>query len=83
MPVNKKNSNSMILMLSLFLFIVLAITLYLTTTYRTELFSREIKQAMTQSDSTEVEDIEKDLLNTDLDGLDKELQDIEEELDQL
>lgn len=79
----KKDNNSMILMLSLFLFVVLAVTLYLTTTYKTKLFSREIKQTITQSDSTEVEDIEKDLLNTDLESLDKELQNIEEELDQL
>jgi len=78
-----KNDNSLILLLAGFLFIVLAVTFYLVTTYRNELFSREINGVITQSESTEVSSIESDLEETDLDNLDSELQDIENELNQL
>lgn len=40
----------------------------------------EITKLQTQSNSDKVEDIEKDLNETDLNNLDKELQDIESEL---
>jgi hypothetical protein len=44
-------------------------------------FDREIKQIETQSDSDEISAIEKDLMQTDLNNLDKELEDIENELE--
>lgn len=44
-------------------------------------FENEIAKVETTSDSTEIEDIEKDLNGTDLDNLDTELSDIEAELD--
>ncbi len=44
-------------------------------------FDREIKQIETQSDSSELDAIEKDLMETDLNDLDKELQEIENELE--
>lgn len=73
----KKNNNS-ILALSAILFVVLAITLYLVNSYYS--FNREIKTLRTTSVSTEVVDIETDLNNTDLSNLDRELQDIENEI---
>ena len=42
---------------------------------------KEIQQINEQSTSDELEDIEKDLLETDLIDIDKELQDIERELE--
>jgi hypothetical protein len=42
---------------------------------------KEIQQIKEQSTSDELEDIEKDLLETDLIDIDKELQDIEKELE--
>lgn len=83
MASKRKNDSSLMLMLAGFLFVVLAITFYLVTTYRKELFTREIRQVVSQSESTEIEDIESDLEETDLESLDSELQDIENELDQL
>jgi len=44
-------------------------------------FDREIKQIETQSDSSELDAIEKDLMETDLEDLDKELESIESELE--
>ncbi len=41
---------------------------------------KEIKQIQTQSKSDNLEDIEKDLQNTDLNNIDKELSDIEKEI---
>ena len=45
-------------------------------------FDNEIKQIETQSSSDEIEAIENDLENTDFSDLDRELQDIELELNQ-
>jgi len=44
-------------------------------------FEREVSQITTQSNSDEVSAIEKDLAETDLDDLDKELKEIEAELE--
>ncbi|OGM20594.1 hypothetical protein A2714_02765 [Candidatus Woesebacteria bacterium RIFCSPHIGHO2_01_FULL_38_9] len=48
-----------------------------TTTYE-----KELQQMQNQSQSDGVDDIEKDLTETDLSDIDKELQDIETELNQ-
>jgi len=45
------------------------------------LFQQEIAKFKTQSSSSEIDSIEKDILNTDLSGLDKELTEIEEEIE--
>ena len=45
-------------------------------------YEKELSQIQTQSTSDETDAIEKDLNETDLSGLDKELQDIETELNQ-
>lgn len=42
---------------------------------------KEIQQIQSQSSSDEIEDIEKDLIDTDLIDIDRELQDIEDELE--
>ncbi len=77
----KKNT---ILILAAILVILLGATAYWLSTngYGENLvFTRELKQIEKQSSSDEVEAIEKDLLETDLSGIDKELEDIEAELD--
>ena len=77
----KKNT---ILILAAILVILLGATAYWLSTsdYGENLvFTRELKQIEKQSSSDEVEAIEKDLLETDLSGIDKELKDIEAELD--
>ena len=43
-------------------------------------YEQEVKMIESQSDSDTVDDIEKDLIDTQLNGLDKELMDIEKEL---
>lgn len=44
---------------------------------------KKVQELETQSESTEIGAIEKDILDTDLSNLDKELEDIEKELDQV
>ena len=63
--------------------VVLAFTMYLTKIYNSEasIYQREILNIEKQSESTEVTSIETDLENTDLSNLDKELTDIEKELE--
>ena len=46
-----------------------------------ETFNQEIQMIETQSESTEIEAIEKDLLETDFSNLDQELNEIEKELE--
>ena len=45
-----------------------------------ETYQQEIQKVQTQSESDNIDAIEKDLMETDLNDLDKELQDIESEL---
>lgn len=76
---NKKNT---ILVLAVALIFFVAVAYWLSTSGYAEnlLFTREIKQAQKQSTSDEIEAIEKDLQETDLSDIDKELEDIEAEL---
>lgn len=76
---NKKNT-ILTLALTVVFFGVIA---YLLTTGGLSLssFDREINKIKTQSSSDEIEAIEKDLQETDLSDIDKELGDIERELE--
>jgi len=69
--------------LSAVLIIIFAITIYLSKLYKSDAldYEKSLRDLTKQSESTEVESIEKDLNNTDLTDLDKELADIEKELD--
>lgn len=77
------NKNT-ILVLAAVSVILIAITLLLSKRESVEKvrFDSEIKQIETQSSSDEIGAIEKDLEDTDLSDLDRELQDIEAELNQ-
>ncbi len=74
---NKKNT-ILILSLAVVFFGVIA---YLITTGGFSSFNREINKIKKQSSSDEIEAIEKDLQATDLSDIDKELEDIENELE--
>lgn len=82
---SKKEKTNFILLLAIaigvVIFFIYAIR-YQTTPKKEVLFEKEIQNLKTQSQSDEVETIEKDLEETDLSDIDKELQDIEKELNQ-
>ncbi len=77
------NDTNFLAIVSAVLIVVLAFTMYFTKIYNSEasVYKRELLELNKQSESTEVESIEKDLDNTDLSNLDQELTDIEKELD--
>jgi len=76
---NKKNT---ILVLAAALIFFATIAYWLSSSKYAEnlIFSREIKQIQGQSTSDEIGAIEKDLQETNLSDIDKELEDIEAEL---
>lgn len=74
-----KNSNNTLLLLAFT--VLLFITVFLLSQYRSLTFEQKIALVETQSESTEVESIERDLNVTDLTDLDAELEAIEKEID--
>lgn len=78
----KKTNTNLILALAIFV-VVMGIVAYILSLYSNsyQIFESKIKTTEIQSDSTEVEEIEKDLNTTDLSDLDKELSDIEAEIE--
>jgi len=80
----KKNNNIFLAILGLGFVIIALIAVLLThkTGLKTSLSSdKDTKALQEQSKSTDVESIEEDIDATDLSNLDKELSDIEKELD--
>lgn len=76
---NKKNT-ILVLAAALIFFTAVAYWLWSSKYVENLIFSGEIKQIQKQSTSDEVEAIEKDLQETGLSDVDKELEDIEAEL---
>lgn len=84
----KIDKNTLIILAALLIVLVLAVVILVKQGYKLPLlpstenqFETEIQKLETQSSSNEVGDIEKDLNSTDFKDLDKELEDIEKELD--
>lgn len=76
--------NKLVISLLALLAIVLAVFIYVITTGNLQTnvsYQKELQQAEKMSDSNEIEDIEKDINETDLGNIDAELDDIENELD--
>lgn len=74
--------NTIILLASLVIVISVALILIQNSLDAPKKYEADIQELQKQSTSDEVDVIEKDLLNTNLDNLDTELQDIEKELEQ-
>lgn len=75
--------NRHIIILSAILLVVAAFTAYLLALYNdVPTFEESVTMLETQSESTEIEDIESDVDNTELDNLDAEISEIEKELDE-
>jgi len=80
----RKNNNILLTILGLIFMVIALIAILLTynTKLKTNLFQdKDTKALQGQSKSTDVESIEEDIDATDLSNLDKELTDIEKELD--
>ena len=75
------NKNIIILLASVVIVISVVLILMQKGFPKKTDYEVEIMKLQTQASSDNVEAIEKDLLNTDLENLDYELQDIEKELD--
>lgn len=74
------NKNTLIILAS-FVMIIAVVLIYLQrNANKPKGYEAEIKQVQTQSASDDVNAIEKDLLDTDFEDLDTELQEIEKEL---
>ena len=76
----KITKNNFLLIMTIAALVFIGITAYFLSNSST-LFQQEIAKLNTQSSSSEIESIEKDILGTDLSGLDKELSEIEEEIE--
>lgn len=76
----KVTKNNFLLILTVAVIIFLGIFAYFFNSSDTT-FKQEIVKLKTQSSSNEVESIEQDILGTDLSGLDKELSEIEKEIE--
>ncbi len=76
-----KKSNNFLIFLAAFLVIALGVMAYVT--YNTPQVESDIKTVtlMKQSGSDDVESIEKDLNDTDFEGMDNEIRDIDKELE--
>ena len=75
----KVTKNNFVLILAAATIIFLGISAYFLNTSNTT-FKQEITKLKTQSSNNEVGSIEQDILGTDLSGLDKELSEIEKEI---
>ena len=75
----KVTKNNFVLILAAATIIFLGISAYFLSNSDAS-FKQEIAKLKTQSSSNEVGSIEQDILGTDLSGLDKELSDIEKEI---
>lgn len=82
MALKQKADNSMIILAAV-LVLVAGVTAYLLSLYnnRQPTFEEAVTKVETQSQSTKTEDIEKDLEETDFSELDKEVVEIEAELE--
>lgn len=78
-----KDKNTFLLLLALAAMVLVGTTAYLLSRKDIEKVNldNQVKKLEIQSSSTEIEAIEKDLLNTDLNNLDQELSDIEKEIE--
>ena len=76
----KVTKNNFLLILVVATIIFLGISAYFFSNSDTT-FRQDIAKLKTQSSSNEVESIEQDILGTDLTDLDKELSDIEKEIE--
>jgi len=76
----KIDNKNFLLILAAAAIIFLSITAYYLGNSDTA-FKQEIVKLQNQSTSSEIDTIEEDLLDTDLSGLDKELSDIEKEIE--
>lgn len=78
-----KKQNSFLLVLAGFLVVALGIMAYVVYNQKPlveKVTDEQTKMYIDQSDSTETDSIEKDLMDTSFDDIDKELKDIETEL---
>jgi hypothetical protein len=79
--INRKNELLFFALVALLFMFVMGYTLYNKRVNAPQLrYQKQVQDLEQQSSSDEVEAIEKDLLNTDFDSLDSELQEIEAEL---
>lgn len=62
------------------LIVILSVVFVLLRQKNKTTYLDEVKTTVTQSESTEVDSIENDILNTNLENIDSELDDIEEDL---
>lgn len=76
----KATKNNFVLILAAATVIFLSIIAFFLSNSDTT-FKQEISKLKTQSSGSEIESIEEDVLGTDLSGLDKELSDIEKEIE--
>jgi hypothetical protein len=75
------NKNTLIILASLIIVISVVLIYLQRTASKPKSYASVINQVQTQSESDDVNAIEKDLLDTDFEDLDKELLEIEKELD--
>ena len=79
-----KKQNTLIVLASACIIFIITAVLFIYLNYARDesgSYRFDINQMQEQSQSTQIEDIEKDLDDTQLEDLDKELEDIEKELE--
>jgi uncharacterized protein HemX len=80
----KKDTTMIVSAITLILlvsFVILGLGTHVIREQKTSNFEADVMQMQKQSESTQIDDIEKDLMDTQLDNIDQEIEAIEQELD--